>query len=67
MIIVVGLIASMEEEELSSEEKLDQRMRTDNVWNFGKWREMSTGLGIGELDGLTQLPKLRKNLNKGTV
>ena len=39
---------------VSSEEKLDKRMRIENVWNFGKWRETRTGLGIGEHDGLTQ-------------
>ena len=52
--IVSKLIDQINKEELSSEEKLDKRMREENVWKFGTWREKRTGLVEGETDGLAQ-------------
>ena len=47
-------IDKKEEEEMSTEERLDKRMREENVWELSKWREERTGLSQGEEDRLAQ-------------
>ena len=50
--IVSKMIDDKNLEELSTEEKLDKRMRNDNIWQFENWRRTRTGLREGEKDSL---------------
>ena len=51
---VSKIIDIKEEAQLSTEERLDKRMRDENVWELSKWREERIGLGQGEEDTLAQ-------------
>ena len=42
------------EEDLTTEEKLDQKLRENRTWNLEVWRKKRTGLNQGEKDSLRQ-------------
>ena len=52
--VVSENIDQKEVENLSTEEKLDQKLRTDGTWDLKGWKKERCGLLEGERDGLKQ-------------
>ena len=42
------------EDDITTEEKLDQKLRENRTWNLEVWRKERTGLNQGEKDSLRQ-------------
>ena len=52
--VISAKIDQKEVEELSTEEKLDQKLRTEGTWDLQGWRRERSGVPDGEREGIRQ-------------